>query len=288
MLDWRASLRNSNASPETRAVVSAWAAGLETQEQLVARPGWRAHGEDARGSAVLEAPASRATWEALEGPRKGGGGLERPERPEWRLTSGEVLRVLLLRSRHGQRGEGMRRVRDVFGGAFKDYRLGFAREMDGDRGVGHQVAHPARLRRSAEAKRAVDPNAIDGPRMRPRVWTDSRYPVIRCGPNSLLDVAPGEKAVRSSRRAVLSGKADRTNGGRLASHSLVAVRRQEGTPARVIAMSRFYNLGPGEQPSPWPGKGVVCTYMLNPCMYIWLLNPRSPTRRLKPQEGDPR
>src|SRR6267378_6721453 len=178
---------------------------------------------------LLEAPARRATWEAREGPRKGPGGPERPERPEWRLTSGEVLRVLLLRSRHGQRGEGMRRVRDVVGGAFEDDRLGFTREMDGDRGVGHQVAHPARLRRSVEAKRAADPDAIDGPRMRPSVWTYRRDPVIGRGPGTLLDVAPGQKAVRSSRRAVRSRRADRTNGGRFAGHSCRSRRRPPGS-----------------------------------------------------------
>src|SRR5213594_308353 len=121
-------------------------------------------------------------------------------------------------------------VRDVFGGAIEDYRPGFARKMGGDRGVGDQIAHPARLWRSSEAKRAVDPHAIDGPRMRPRVWTNSRYPVIRRGPNTLLDLAPREKAVPSSRRAVCSEKADRTNGGRIGSHSFVAIDVRRGAP----------------------------------------------------------
>jgi hypothetical protein len=58
-------------------------------------------------SAILEAPASSASWETLEGPRIGDGGSERPEGAEWRLISREVLRVLLFRGSPGWRGEGM-------------------------------------------------------------------------------------------------------------------------------------------------------------------------------------
>jgi hypothetical protein len=159
----------------------------------------------AHAPACPEAPASRTSGEAREGPCKSCRGPERPERPEWRIP-GEVLRVLCLRGRDGERGEGMGRVRDEFGGAVEDDRLRFARQMDGDRGVGHQVAHPARLRRAPEAQRAVDPHAIDRPRVRPRMWANRRDPVIRRGLKTLLDVAPGEEAVRPSRRPVCRGK----------------------------------------------------------------------------------
>src|SRR5688572_18931019 len=90
--------------------------------------------------------------------------------------------------------------------------------MDGDRGVGRQVTHPARLGRPTEAQRAVDPDTIDGPRVRPRVRTNGRDPVIRRRPNALLDPAPGYEVVRSSRCAVRSGKADGADGRRFPRH----------------------------------------------------------------------
>src|SRR5262249_10941329 len=45
--------------------------------------------------AIVEAPASSASWESFEGPCKGRSGPERPERPEWRLISRKVLGVFL-------------------------------------------------------------------------------------------------------------------------------------------------------------------------------------------------
>src|SRR5215813_9815180 len=113
-------------------------------------------------------------------------------------------------------------VRDEYGGAFEDHRLGFAREMDRDGGIGHQVAHPARFWRATEAQCAVNPHPIDGPNVRPRVWANRRYPVIRRGPKTLFDVAPGKKAVGTSRHAISGRKADRNSGGRFSRHHAVA------------------------------------------------------------------
>src|SRR3989442_11926237 len=83
--------------------------------------------------------------------------------------------------------------------------------MDGDRRVCHLVAHPPRLRRTTEAKSAVDPHAVDGPRMRPRVRPDRRDPVIRRDPDTFFDVTPWKKTDRSARRAISGGGAATTN-----------------------------------------------------------------------------
>src|SRR3989442_12715815 len=83
--------------------------------------------------------------------------------------------------------------------------------MDGDRRVCHLVAHPPRLRRTTEAKSAVDPHAVDGPRMRPRVRPDRRDPVIRRDPDTFFDVAPWKKTDPSARRAISGGEEQQTD-----------------------------------------------------------------------------
>src|SRR4030095_6569029 len=147
---------------------------------------------------ILEAPAGRAARKALERPGEGSAGPQGPEGPEWHRVAREILRVLRLTRGHRGRGKRVGWIGDELGGALEDDRLGLAREMHGGRGVGHQVAHPPRLRRSAEAERTADPHAVDGPRARPRAWPDSDEPVVRRGPHPLLDVAPGAQAVRAN------------------------------------------------------------------------------------------
>src|SRR5438309_4808180 len=104
--------------------------------------------------------------------------------------------------------------------------------MDGDRRVCHQVAHPPRLRRTTEAKSAVEPHAVDVPRIRPRVRPDRRDPVIRRDPDTGLDVAPWKKTVRSARRAISGGEANSTNRRGLPGHesSLQAVAMRLSPP----------------------------------------------------------
>src|SRR5262249_34723156 len=121
----------------------------------------------------------------------------------------------------------MRGVRDVFGRALEDDRLGLARQMRGDRRICHEIAHPARLGRPTEAERAVDPHAVD----RARVRGDGRDPVVRRGPNALLDPAPRKTAVRFSRRAVCRGKADGTHPAALTAHRTLSSSRTATTTA---------------------------------------------------------
>src|SRR5882724_1771359 len=84
--------------------------------------------------------------------------------------------------------------------------------------------------------------------MRPRVWTNRRYPVIRRDLKTLLDVAPGKKTLRSSRRAVCSRKADRTNGTFRSRHPFQGlalirrVRRRRGQ--RQYRLAVLQALGP--------------------------------------------
>src|SRR5207245_2751121 len=84
--------------------------------------------------------------------------------------------------------------------------------------------------------------------MRPRVWTNLRYPVSRRAPKTLLDVDPGKKTRRSSRRAVCSRKADRTNGTFRSRHPfqrlalIRRVRRRRGQRQHRLAV--LQTLGP--------------------------------------------
>src|SRR5207245_10547830 len=93
-------------------------------------------------------------------------------------------------------------------------------------------SHPPSLHRITEAISAGDPHAVDGPRMRPRVRPDRRDPVIRRDPDTFFDVTPWKKTVRSARRAISGGEANRTNRRGLPGHesSLQAVAMRLSPP----------------------------------------------------------
>ncbi len=62
-----------------------------------------------------------------------------------------------------------------------------------------------------KTQRAVDPDAVDGPRMRARIRPDGRDPVIGCAPDAILDVTPWKQSVCCARRAIRGGKAHSTS-----------------------------------------------------------------------------